>query len=128
MESFKKVNYSDLSNVQKESYAFCKIQSAMAERGWLEFHRLNDDHNGADFVAFHIGGKTERFQQKARYTLSPKYFGLGIKVIVYDAKSQQVYMYDHDDAYEFWLNEAGRDFGDELRSRTIPHWANTQPL
>jgi len=133
MESFKKVSYADLTSVQKESYAFCKIQSVMTEFGWLEYHRLNDDHNGADFVAFHVGGKSERFQQKARFTLNPKYYGIGLKVVVYDEPSGSVYIYDHDDNFDAWEEKRMKAAAKlhkslSLRSKTLPKFSKVTYL
>lgn len=136
MESFKEIDYKELTSVQKESYAFCQIQAVMSKRGWLEYHRLNDDHNGADWVSFHIDGKTERFQQKSRFTLSPKYYGKGLKVMVYSFADDSVYMYDHDDNFDAWeekrqglmhlsISRQGvKVYKDDfLRSKTIPSFA-----
>lgn len=126
MESFKEIDYKELTSVQKESYAFCQIQAVMSKRGWLEYHRLNDDHNGADWVSFHIDGKTERFQQKSRFTLSPKYYGKGLKVMVYSFADDSVYMYDHDDNFDAWEEKrmGVKVYKDDfLRSKTIPSFA-----
>lgn len=129
-ESFKAINYTDLTSVQKESYAFCQIQAVMSRRGWLEFHRLNDDHNGADWVAFHKDGKTERFQQKARFVLDPKYYGSGLKVVVYDFTQDSVYVYDHDENFDIWSEgREEKEFKNNfLRSRTLPEFAKVKAL
>ena len=45
-----KVNYNKLNSKQKENYNFHKVAAALAEYGYNSM-RLNDDWQGADFIA-----------------------------------------------------------------------------
>ena len=53
----KKIKYGSLNNRQKESYNFQKVSSILAEYGFVTM-KLNDDWQGADFIAQHIDGNT----------------------------------------------------------------------
>lgn len=52
---FKKIQYVDLNARQKENYNFQKIAASLAEYGYSCMW-LNDDWQGADFIANHIDG------------------------------------------------------------------------
>ena len=48
--NLKKIKYNELNPRQKENYNFHKVASALAEYGYNSM-RLNDDWQGADFIA-----------------------------------------------------------------------------
>ena len=75
-----KVNYSELNARQKENYNYHKIASALAEYGY-DCMRLNNDWQGADFIAVHNdGAKMMKIQLKGRFTLDKKYLKKDIYV------------------------------------------------
>ena len=53
MRELIKVDYKTLNARQKENYNFHKVASALAECGYNSM-RLNDDWQGADFIAKQI--------------------------------------------------------------------------
>ena len=70
---FKKILYGKLNSKQKENFNFHKVASALADYGYNSL-RLNDDWQGADFIAYHKdGNKTLLVQLKARLTIDKKY-------------------------------------------------------
>lgn len=48
--NLKKIIYTELNSKQKENYNFHKVASALADYGYNSM-RLNDDWQGADFIA-----------------------------------------------------------------------------
>ena len=50
-----KINYSDLNARQKENYNYHKLASVLADYGF-DCMRLNNDWQGADFIAVHNDG------------------------------------------------------------------------
>ena len=52
-----KIEYKDLNSRQQENYNFHKIAADLAEYGYSCMW-LNDDWQGADFIANHIDGDT----------------------------------------------------------------------
>ena len=52
----KHVSYSDLNSKQQENYNFQKISGILADYGFMTL-RLNDDWQGADFIAQHVDGE-----------------------------------------------------------------------
>ena len=51
----KKILYKNLNAKQKETFNFQKVSAVLADYGYACI-RLNDDWNGADFIAQHIDG------------------------------------------------------------------------
>ena len=68
---FNKVNYNELNAKQKENYNFHKVAAALAEYGYNSM-RLNDDWQGADFIAVK-GDEMLKIQLKGRFTVDKKY-------------------------------------------------------
>lgn len=66
-----KVNYNDLNAKQKENYNFHKIAAVLAEYGYNSM-RLNDDWQGADFIAVKED-EMLKIQLKGRFTVDKKY-------------------------------------------------------
>lgn len=75
-----KVNYKELNSRQKENYNFQKVSSLFADYGYWTF-RLNDDWNGADFIAQKYDYSTFlKVQLKSRLTFSKKYLEKDISI------------------------------------------------
>lgn len=90
-----KVNYNKLNSKQKENYNFHKVAAALAEYGYNSM-RLNDDWQGADFIAVN-GDEMLKIQLKGRFTISHKYKHKDIYVAFIE--NGKVKLYYHDDAY-----------------------------
>ena len=70
-----KIDYGGLNARQKETFNFQKVSAVFAEYGFATI-KLNDDWQGADFIAQHIDGQTYlKVQLKGRLTFSKKYVG-----------------------------------------------------
>ena len=112
-----KVNYNELNAKQKENYNFHKVAAALAEYGYNSM-RLNDDWQGADFIAVK-GDDMLKIQLKGRFTVEKKYIGKGIYVsFIEDGK---IKIYKHDEAVnllpektkktESWAKRGGYSWG-----------------
>lgn len=72
---FNRIKYSELSAKQKEIYNFQKIAAILADYGY-NCIKLDDDWQGADFLAYHKDGEnTLKVQLKGRLTVAKKYIG-----------------------------------------------------
>jgi len=92
---FNKINYHDLNSRQQENYNFHKISAHLSDFGY-NCLRLNDDWQGADFIACHINGNTFlKVQLKGRLTIQKKYCGKDIYVAFFHRGDW--YVYPHDD-------------------------------
>ena len=71
----KRITYDELNSKQREIYNFQKLASLLADYGF-NCIKLNDDWQGADFLAYHKDGSTTlKVQLKARAVISKKYRG-----------------------------------------------------
>ena len=71
----KHITYDDLNSKQKEIYNFQKVAAVLADYGF-NCIKLDDDWQGADFLAYHKDGTTTlKVQLKARAGISKKYQG-----------------------------------------------------
>ena len=78
MISLKKIQYNDLNSKQQEIYNFQKLAASLADYGF-NCMWLNDDWQGADFLAYHKDGNdTLKVQLKGRLTIDKKYQGKDI--------------------------------------------------
>ncbi len=119
-----KVNYKELNAKQKENYNFHKVAAALAEYGYNSM-RLNDDWQGADFIAVK-GDEMLKIQLKGRFTVDEKYRGKDIYIsFIEDGK---IKIYKHDEAVNLLLKKQkilnlGQKkeaiLGAKLRSNTI---------
>lgn len=50
-----RICYNELNSRQQENYNFQKVSAVLADYGFVTM-RLNDDWQGADFIAIHIDG------------------------------------------------------------------------
>lgn len=90
------IKYTVLNSKQKENYNFHKVASALANYGFNSM-RLNDDWQGADFIAVHIDGDDMlKVQLKGRFTLAKKYIDKNIYIAFIENDSVKIYL--HDDA------------------------------
>ena len=79
------IKYSDLNSRQKENYNFQKVAGELADYGY-NCLRLNDDWQGADFLAVHINGDDVlKVQLKGRFTIDDKYLGKNIFIAFLDS-------------------------------------------
>ena len=96
IETYKPIKYKDLNSKQKENYNFHKVASALANYGFNSM-RLNDDWQGADFIAVHIDGDAMlKVQLKGRFTLAKKYIDKNIYIAFIENDNVKIYL--HDDA------------------------------
>jgi hypothetical protein len=93
-----RVKYEDLNSRQKENYNFQKVASKLADYGY-NCMWLNDDWQGADFIACHIDGVSFlKIQLKGRLTIDKKYNGKEIHIAF--NQDDQWYVYPHDQLQE----------------------------
>ena len=91
-----KVNYKDLNARQKENYNYHKVASALADYGY-DCMRLNNDWQGADFIAVHNDGKEMlKIQLKGRFTIDKKYQNKEIYIAFIE--DGIIKMYNHEEA------------------------------
>ncbi|WKD50472.1 hypothetical protein [Microbulbifer spongiae] len=91
---FNRIEYRKLNSRQKENFNFQKVAAELADYGF-NCMWLNDDWQGADFIACHIDGNTFlKIQLKGRLTLEKKYNGKDIYVAF--NQDEQWYIYPHD--------------------------------
>ena len=91
-----KVNYSDLNSKAKEMYNFQKVSAKLADYGYTCMW-LNNDWQGADFIAVHVDGVTDlKVQLKGRLSFAKKYIGKEIYISFID-KNNDIYLYPHDE-------------------------------
>ena len=124
----KKVFYGNLNARQKENYNFQKFAGKLADYGY-NCIRLNDDWQGADFIACHIDGEEFlKVQLKGRFTIDKKYVGKNIYMAFIDIE-EDYYIYPHDEMMEsiFSLEkvEGSNSWEDDgtYTWPTIPNWA-----
>lgn len=91
----KKINYCKLNARAKEMYNFHKVSSVLADYGFTCMW-LNNDWEGADFIAVHYDGCTTlKVQLKARMWFDKKYIGKDIYICF--RESNDTYLYLHDE-------------------------------
>lgn len=95
---FKRIRYKDLNSRQKENFNFQKIAAELADYGF-NCMWLNDDWQGADFIACHIdGNQFIKVQLKGRLNIDEKYYGKGIWIAF--NQDDNWYVYPHDKVRE----------------------------
>lgn len=95
-EKYNIVKYTDLNSKQKENYNFHKVAAVLANYGFNSL-RLNDDWEGADFIAVHVDGDAMlKVQLKGRFTLAKKYNDKNIYIAFIENDIVKIYL--HDDA------------------------------
>lgn len=101
-----KIDYKKLNSRQQENYNFQKIAAVLADYGYSCIW-LNDDWQGADFIANHINGMDFlKVQLKGRLTINKKYIGKDIYIVF--RHGNDMYMYPHDEVKELIFKELPR--------------------
>ncbi len=96
--NLKKIEYSELNAKAKEMYNFQKASAKLADYGFTTMW-LNNDWEGADFLAVHVDGETVlKVQLKARLTFSKKYVGKNIYMCF--PENGEIYLFPHDEILE----------------------------
>lgn len=91
---FKKIEYKDLNAKAKEMYNFQKVSAKLADYGFTTMW-LNNDWQGADFIAVHIDDVTDlKIQLKGRLSFNKKYIGKNIYMCFIN--KTHIYLYPHD--------------------------------
>jgi len=98
MVKLKKINYYELNSRAKEMYNFHKVSAKLADYGFTSMW-LNNDWEGADFIAIHIDGNTSiKVQLKGRLSFYKKYIGKDIYIAFIE--DEVTYLYPHDEILE----------------------------
>jgi hypothetical protein len=91
---FQAIEYKQLNSRQKENYNFQKIAAKLADYGF-NCMWLNDDWQGADFIACHIDGTSFlKVQLKGRLTINQIYNAKDIYIAF--NQNGDWYIYPHD--------------------------------
>lgn len=89
-----KIEYSKLNSKAKEMYNFQKVSAKLADYGFNTMW-LNNDWQGADFIAVHTDGITDiKVQLKGRLSFDKKYVGKNIYICF--ISDNDIYLYPHD--------------------------------
>ena len=89
-----KVNYTSLNAKAKEMYNFQKVSAVLADYGFTTMW-LNNDWQGADFIAVHIDGITDiKVQLKGRLSFNRKYIGKNIYICFIENGDTYLYLHD----------------------------------
>lgn len=92
--NFQKINYEDLNGRAQEMYNFQKVSAKLADYGFTTMW-LNNDWQGADFIAVHADGEsTLKVQLKSRLSFARKYQNKDIYICF--KTDEDVYLYPHD--------------------------------
>ena len=92
---FKKITYSELNAKSQEMYNFQKASAVLADYGFTTMW-LNNDWEGADFIAVHADGMTSiKVQLKGRLSFARKYKGKDIYICFIDSGNTYLYPHDH---------------------------------
>jgi len=89
-----KIDYNALNAKAKEMYNFQKVSAKLADYGFATMW-LNNDWQGADFIAVHADGVTDiKVQLKGRLSFNKKYIGKNIYICFINGG--EIYLYPHD--------------------------------
>jgi len=106
--NLEKINYDDLNAKAKEMYNYQKVSAKLADYGFTTMW-LNNDWQGADFIAVHVDGVTDmKVQLKGRLSFSRKYIGKNIYMCF--ISNGDIYLYPHDSI----LNEIEHRISDKI--------------
>lgn len=93
-----RIEYEKLNPKAQEMYNFHKVAAQLADYGFTSMW-LNNDWQGADFIAVHADGITDiKVQLKGRLSFAKKYKGKSIYICFIN--SGDVYLYPHDEVLE----------------------------
>ena len=98
-----KTSYDTLGGKGQEVYNFAKTASTLADYGF-SCNLITADKHGADMIAYHIeSGKNMNIQLKgSRATLAQKYRGRNLWISYIDRKTNEVCLYNHDEAVKIF--------------------------
>lgn len=103
-----KIKYENLNPRAQEMYNFQKASSKLADYGFTTMW-LNNDWQGADFLAVHADGSTFlKVQLKGRLSFNKKYIGKEIYICF--ITGLDIYLYPHDSI----LNEIEHRISDKV--------------
>ena len=89
-----KINYDKLNPKAQEMFNFQKASAKLADYGFTTMW-LNNDWQGADFIAVHVDGNTYlKVQLKDRLSFNRKYIGKDIYICF--ISDGDIYLYPHD--------------------------------
>ena len=88
-----KFKYDKLNSRQKENVNYHRIAYELSKYGYNSI-RLNDDYQGADFLAIHPSGEILRIQLKGRFTLSKKYIGKELYIAYVEGDEAKIFEHD----------------------------------
>ena len=109
---FEKIDYASLNGRQQENYNFQKIAGRLADYGY-NCIRLNDDWQGADFLAVHVNGSDIlRVQVKGRLAIDKKYHGKDIQIAF--MHGDDCYVFPHDDFVRNTIDRGAMDESSQL--------------
>ena len=119
---FQKVYYKNLKPRQKENYNFQKMASKLAEYGFNCLW-LNDDYEGADFIALHIDRETIlKVQLKGRLEINRKYCNKDIHVAFRHKDND--YIYAHDGFLIHAYNNSSIENTQSWKEKGLYNWPN----
>lgn len=90
---WKHVDYASLNSRQRERFNFQKVSALLADYGYATM-KLDDDWQGADFIAVHTRGEYLKVQLKSRLTFDRKYERKGLHIAF--PHNGEWYLIDHD--------------------------------
>ncbi|HNK83675.1 MAG TPA: hypothetical protein PKL41_00605 [Flavobacteriales bacterium] len=102
-----RVTYERLNSRQKERFNFQKVSALLADYGFATL-KLDDDWQGADFIAVHITGEHLKVQLKSRLTFDTKYKCKGIHIVF--PNDGNWYLIDHDKMLDEFLKRFADTF------------------
>ncbi len=115
-----RIRYRELTAKQQEVYNFQKVVSLLADYGF-NCIKLDDDWQGADFLAYHKdGSRTLKVQLKSRATIDKKYLGKNLYLAFPAAGCW--YLVEHDKLVKIakettrWLRSSSWIDGGEYKS------------
>ena len=121
---FEKIVYGDLNGRQQETYNFQKVAGELADYGYACL-LLNDDWQGADFLAVHIDGETLlRVQLKSRFGLHKTYRGKGLHIAFRTNGEEyaETYVYPHDKVLDVVFASGRVSETESWREKGSYHW------
>jgi hypothetical protein len=117
------IRYADLNSKQKEAYNFHKVAAVLADYGF-NCIKLDDDWQGADFLAYHKDGThTLKVQLKGRLTIDKKYIGKDLYMAFPLYGSW--YLVPHDDLVSYF--EQSKQYLQTNSWRSNGHFNNARP-
>ena len=103
-----RVAYAELNSRQQERFNFQKVSALLADYGFATL-KLDDDWQGADFIAVHRYGEHLKVQLKSRLTFDEKYRGKNIYIAFPNGGNW--YLVNHDELLLTFLDRFKDSFG-----------------